>query len=68
MPTMWVSYAYISLNTSWDDVDFYVSQRYSRQQLKEYVYRVKQRAETARVRLLEFTIHDGDKEIWRGMV
>lgn len=68
MPTMRVTYAYIGSRTRRDDVDFYVSHWYTPQQLHQYVVRVLQRAALRGVRLLEFTVFDGEREVWRGMV
>ena len=66
MPTMYVTYAYIDRNTAWWDVDFHISRRYTSEQLWQYVQRVVQRARRRKVRLLEFTVFDGEREVWRG--
>lgn len=68
MPTMYVTYAYISNSTRHDDVDFHVSRRYDSNRLWEYVQRVVQRARERNVRLLEFTVFDGGREIWNGVL
>lgn len=65
---MWVTIAYIDRNTRWDDVDFYVSPRFTAQQLKSFVYDSRNQAPSEGIRILEFTVFNGDKEIWRGLV
>jgi hypothetical protein len=66
--TMKATVAYIDRNTRWDDVDFYVSPLFTPEQLKEFVYQSRNRAAREGVRILEFTVFDGGKEIWRGLV
>jgi len=68
LPTWRVTYAYITRSTRFDDVDFYVSRRYSNSNLKQYILRVKQLAALRGVELLEFTVFDGEREVWRGLV
>ena len=68
MPTWRVTYAYITRSTRPDDVDFYVSRRYSNSNLKQYILRVRELAALRGVELLEFTVFDGEREVWRGLV
>lgn len=67
-PRMKATVAYIDRNTRWDDVDFYVSPWFSKQQLKEFVYTSRNEATKNGIRILEFTVFEEDKEIWRGLV
>lgn len=60
--------AYISNETRWWDVDFYVSPLFDSKQLKQFVYESKAAADRNGISILEFTVIDGDKEIWRGLV
>ena len=64
--TMYVTYAYIDRNTRWDDVDFYKSHLYDSIHLWEYVRHVVTKARSKHVRILEFTVYQDGKEIWRG--
>lgn len=66
--TMKATIAYIDRNTRWDDVEFYVSPRFSKQQLKEFVYKSRNEAIKNGIRILEFTVFEGDREIWRGLI
>lgn len=69
MPTMWVTMAYITRNTAWWDVEFYVDKTpRTSQQLYQYLLELKQQAARDKVRLLEFTVFDGKREVWRGLV
>lgn len=63
---MHVSFAYIGPNSRPDDVEFYCSKRYTNEQLKQYLARLKQRALAARVTLVEVTVFSGDQEVWKG--
>lgn len=64
MPRMYATVAYIDRNTSWDDVSFHVSQRYTSDSMWQYVKRVCARAEDRSVRLLDITVFDGGEEVW----
>lgn len=65
---MWVTIAYIKPSTAPWDVEFHVSRKYSKQQLHDYIIKLKHHANLARVQMLELTVFDGEQEIWRGMV
>ena len=62
---MYATITYIDRNTRWDDVEFYVSQKYSNSsEIWSYVKHVCKSAEKNSVRLLDITVFDGEKEIW----
>lgn len=64
-PKMYATIAYIDRNTRWDDVEFYVSQRYSNSsEMWDYVKHVCKSAERNSVRLLDITVFSGEKEVW----
>ena len=63
---MHVNFAYIGPNSRLDDVEFYCSRKYTNEQLKQYLARLKQRALAARVTLVEVTVFSGDQEVWKG--
>ena len=66
---MWLTVAYITPHTAPWDVEFYKSKRrYTPQQFKQYVARMKELANINNVRMLELTVFDGEREIWSGMV
>lgn len=64
MPRMYATVAYIDRNTSWDDVNFHVSQKYDSNSMWDYVKRVCTRAEDRSIRLLDITVFDGGEEVW----
>lgn len=62
---MYATIAYISKNTRWDDIDFYVSQPMTGSQLWEHIKNMCHQARRDRVRLLEISVLDGNhKEVW----
>lgn len=69
MPTLWFTMAYTSVWTHRWDVDFHMDKTpRTSQQLLQHLLSLKKKATHDNVRLLEFTVYDGDREIWRGMV
>lgn len=64
MPTMYATIAYIDRNTRWDDVEFYVSRKYSSSDMWHYIKQVCRRAERNSVRLLDITVFDDGEEVW----
>lgn len=69
MPTLWFTMVYTSVWTPRWDVDFYVDKTpRTSEQMLQHLLSLKQKALEDNVRLLEFTVHDGDREIWSGMV
>jgi hypothetical protein len=69
MPTLWFDLAYTSVRTRRWDVDFHVDRTpRTSEQLYQHLLSLKQKALEDNVRLLEFTVYSGEREIWRGMV
>lgn len=69
MPTMWVTIAYITQHTSKFDVEFYMDKTpRTSEQLYQHLELLKQQAYKDNVELLEFTVYDGDAEVWRGLL
>lgn len=64
LPTMYATIAYVDRNTSWDDVEFHVSRKYSSSDMWSYVKQVCRHAERNSVRLLDITVFDGSEEVW----
>lgn len=64
LPTMYATVAYVDRNTSWDDVQFHVSRKYSSSDMWSYVKQVCRQAERNSVRLLDITVFDGSEEVW----
>lgn len=66
LPVMYATIAYVDRNTRWDDVEFYVSRRYTADSMWGYVKRAHERARLASsVRLLDITVLDEDgQEVW----
>ena len=61
---MYATIAYIDRNTSWDDVDFHVSRKYTSDSMWQYVKQVCRHAERNSVRLLDITVYDDGEEVW----
>jgi hypothetical protein len=69
LPTMWFTVAYITKQTAWWDVEFR-SDRTPRtsDELFRHLRSITYQAYRDHVRLMEFTVFDGEQEIWRGLV
>ena len=68
LPTWRVTVAYIGYWTRPDDVSFYVSRRYTKEDLGRYVRQLVSSADANDIQLLELAVFDGEREVWRGMV
>ena len=64
LPKMYATIAYIDRNTSWDDVNFYVSRRYDSKGMWDYIQQLCHVAQAKSVRLLDITVFDGGDEVW----
>lgn len=69
LPTMWLTLAYITQQTAMSDVEFAVDKTpRTSEQLYHHCIALSQQARLDGVQLLEFTVYDGDNEMWRGLL
>lgn len=69
LPTMWLTLAYITQQTAMSDVEFAVDKTLrTSDSMYQHCTMLSQQARLDGVQLLEFTVYDGDKEVWRGLL